>query len=441
MLAPEPMSGNRIAVIGAGVSGLSAAWMLSRHHPVTLFEANNYLGGHSNTVDATVDGVTAPVDTGFLVFNDRTYPNLVALFEHLGVPHCSSEMSFSVRVDEEKLEWAGNNLATVFAQKRNLVNLEFWRMLKEILRFNRESTQALLGAQGCEGTLGEFLQRRGYGRAFQDWYLLPMSGAIWSCPTRQMLEYPAQTFFRFCHNHGLLSLSNRPLWRTVRGGAREYVRRLEAGISDVRSASPVDSVTRTEKGVRVVTERGGAEHFSQVVFACHSDQALRILGDATNGERAILGAVRYQANHAVLHTDTSLLPRSREAWAAWNYVAGSTGPEGRPVSVSYLLNRLQPLPFSRPVLVTLNPTHEPRPETVIRRFDYAHPVFDTDAISAQQRLQVIQGRNSTWYCGAWTGFGFHEDGLNSALAVVNAMGIKAPWQRAAAAVTKVRGAA
>jgi uncharacterized protein len=441
MLAPEPMRGNRIAVIGAGVSGLSAAWMLSRHHPVTLFEANNYLGGHSNTVDATVDGVTAPVDTGFLVFNDRTYPNLVALFEHLGVPHCSSEMSFSVRVDEEKLEWAGNNLATVFAQKRNLVNLEFWRMLKEILRFNRESTQALLGAQGCEGTLGEFFRRRGYGRAFQDWYLLPMSGAIWSCPTRQMLEYPAQTFFRFCHNHGLLSLSNRPLWRTVRGGAREYVRRLVAGISDVRSASPVDSVTRTETGVRVVTGRGGAEHFSQVVFACHSDQALRILGDATNDERTILGAVRYQANHAVLHTDSSLLPRSREAWAAWNYVAGSSGPEGRPVSVSYLLNRLQPLPFSRPVLVTLNPTHEPRPETVIRRFDYAHPVFDTDAISAQQCLPEVQGRNNTWYCGAWTGFGFHEDGLNSALAVVNAMGIKAPWQGSAAAVTQVRGAA
>ncbi len=435
------MSEKRIAVIGAGISGLSAAWLLSKQYPVTLFEANSYLGGHTNTVDATVNGITAPVDTGFLVFNDRTYPNLVAMFEHLGVPHSNSEMSFSVRVDEEKLEWAGSNLAAVFAQKRNLVNLEFWRMLKEILRFNRESTQALLAGGGCDGSLGEFLDRRGFGRAFQDWYLLPMSGAIWSCPTRQMLEYPAETFFRFCHNHGLLSISNRPVWRTVRGGGRVYVRKLAAGIDDVRLGSPVASVTRTAEVVRISTARHGTEEFSQVVFACHSDQALSMLGDASQAERAILERVRYQQNHAVLHTDISLLPRSPEAWAAWNYVAGRSGPDGRPVSVSYLINRLQPLPFTQPLLVTLNPLQEPRAASVIRRFDYAHPVFDGAAIDAQRALPKIQGVNGTWFCGAWTGYGFHEDGLRSALNVVNAMGVSAPWQGRQPDVSELRGAA
>ncbi len=435
------MSDKRIAVIGAGVSGLSAAWLLSKQHRVTLFEANNYLGGHTNTVDATVNGVTAPVDTGFLVFNDRTYPNLVAMFEHLGVAHANSDMSFSVRVDEERLEWAGSNLATVFAQKRNLVNLEFWRMLKEILRFNRETTQVLQGGSGCEGSLGEFLARRGFGRAFQDWYLLPMSGAIWSCPTRQMLEYPAETFFRFCHNHGLLSISNRPVWKTVLGGGREYVRKLAAGIDDVRVATPVASVVRTPGSVRITTAQHGTEDFTQVVFACHSDQALKILRDASPAERKILGCVRYQDNHAVLHTDVSLLPRSPEAWAAWNYVAGRSGADGRPVSVSYLLNRLQPLPFSQPVMVTLNPIHEPRAETVMRRFEYAHPVFDGAAIDAQRAMPKIQGVNGTWFCGAWTGYGFHEDGLRSALKVVNAMGVSAPWQSPQAIDSELRGAA
>ena len=418
----------RVAVVGSGISGLSAAWLLSRHFQVTLFEAGHYLGGHTNTVDVVLDGISAPVDTGFLVFNDSTYPNLVALFEFLGVQAASSEMSFSVRVDEERLEWSGSSLASVFAQKRNLIKPEFWRMLKDIVRFNRETTEIVAAGGDDQGSLGSFLDRGGYGRAFRDWYLLPMSGAIWSCPTRQMLEYPAETFFHFCHNHGLLQLTGRPLWKTVAGGGREYVRRLAASIDDVRLACPVKSVARNTAGVRVTCEDGRTEYFSQIVFACHSDQTLALLADAVEAEQKVLSRFSYQPNRAVLHTDVSLLPRNHDAWSAWNYITGNGGPDSRPVSVSYLINKLQPLPFERPVILTLNPTHAPRPDSVLKCFDYAHPVFDRAAIDAQRELPSIQGKRHTWYCGAWTGYGFHEDGLKSALSVANALGVQAPWQ-------------
>ena len=418
----------RVAVVGSGISGLSVAWLLSQKYQVTLFEAGNYLGGHTNTVDVTVDGITAPVDTGFLVFNERTYPNLVELFSHLGVRTASSEMSFSVRIDEERVEWAGNSLASVFAQKRNLVKPEFWRMLKDILRFNRESQEIVRSERSANVSLGEFLVRGGYGRAFRDWYLLPMSGAIWSCPTRQMLDYPVDTFFRFCHNHGLLQLTGRPVWKTVIGGGREYVRRLAASIEDIRLASPVEAVVRDTDGVRLRLENGTTEGFSQIVFACHSDQALALLADIVDIEKKLLSRFSYQQNRAVLHMDNSLLPRNREAWAAWNYIAGTGAPDARPVSVSYLINKLQPLPFATPVIVTLNPTHAPRADSVIGEFDYMHPIFDRAAIDAQQELPAIQGKRHTWFCGAWTGYGFHEDGLKSALSVANALGVQAPWQ-------------
>jgi len=418
----------RIAVVGAGISGLASAWLLSRRYDVTLFEAGNYLGGHTNTVDVTVDGCTHPVDTGFLVFNERTYPNLIAMFALLGVDSVATEMSFAVSLRKPELEWAGSNLATVFGQKRNLLRPAFWRMLGDILRFNRESTAWLLTHPGDSRSLGEFLDAGGYSREFADWYLLPMAAAIWSCPTGQMRAMPLGPFVRFCNNHGLLQIFDRPAWRTVSGGARTYVRKLAEQLDDVRVACPVSAVTREAAGLRVTHARG-SDHYDQVVMACHSDQSLAILGyTASDAQREVLAAIRYQPNRAILHTDPALLPRQRSLWSAWNYFAGEGAPGEQPVGVSYLINKLQPLPFSTPVVVTLNPVSEPAPDKILAEFDYAHPVFDAAAIAAQERLPEVQGENGIWLAGAWGSYGFHEDGLKSALRVANALGVQAPWQ-------------
>ena len=417
----------RIAVVGSGIAGLSAAWLLSRAYAVTLFEANDYLGGHTHTVDVKLDGITAPVDTGFLVFNERTYPNLIALFDYLGVTSTASEMSFSVKLEAERLEWAGSSLSTVFAQRRNLLRPAFWGMLGDILRFNREAGALAQAPSDAAQSLGEFLVAGGYGRAFRDWYLLPMAGAIWSCPTATMLQYPARTFFRFCANHGLLQVSDRPQWRTVNGGARNYVDKLAAVLSDVRLNRPVTEVRRNPAGAELHFADGAVEHFDEVVLACHSDQALRLLADADAVERRMLAAIDYQYNEVVLHTDEQFLPRRRSAWSAWNYHADHATDGGRPVGVSYLINKLQPLPFSSPVIVTLNPIREPRSGHVIERYHYAHPVFDLGAIAAQSWLPQMQGRHHTWYCGAWAGYGFHEDGLKAGMAVAAGLGVTAPW--------------
>jgi uncharacterized protein len=409
----------KVAVIGAGISGLACAYRMARGNAgvdVTLFEANGYFGGHTNTVDVTLDGVTHGVDTGFLVFNHRTYPNLVALFDELDVPTTATDMSFSVALTDRKLEWAGSNLNTVFSQRRNLLRPAFLRMLADILRFNRTATT--LATAGHDGLLAEpvgaFLQRENFSTAFRDWYLLPMIGAIWSCSTTQMMAFPVGTLIRFCHNHGLLQVNDRPQWRTVTGGAREYVTRMLASIRNARAGEPVGSVSRTKAGVAIESTRG-IEGFDHVVLACHSDQALQLLADASPDERAVLAAIGYAPNRAVLHTDASLLPAER-AWSAWNYESrtGELGLEPQ-LCVHYLINKLQPLPFNTPIIVSLNPVREPHADHVIREFAYSHPVFDQAATDAQRALPSLQGQRNTWFAGAWTGYGFHEDGLRSGL--------------------------
>lgn len=422
----------RVAVIGSGISGLAAAWSLAAPGSawqVSLFEAGSYFGGHTHTVDVSLQGQIHGVDTGFLVFNRRTYPELIRLFDELGVDTAASDMSFSVQVPDAGLEWRGSSLNTVFAQRRNLARPAFLRMLADVLRFNRLATD--LASHGEEAALsqpiGDFLETHRFGSEFRDWYFLPMIGCIWSCPTDQMLRFPVATMIRFCHNHGLLQVANRPQWYTVTGGARRYVEKMLPRLADTRLNTPVRSVRRLgseqqPSGVQVATDHG-SERFDAVVFACHSDQALALLGDdATRVERELLGAIRYHRNRALLHTDTSVLPQRRLAWAAWNYErAASALREQAAVCLHYWINRLQPLPFSQAVLVSLNPAREPRAETVLGEYDYHHPVFDLGAIAAQRRLGEIQGWRSSWFCGAWTGYGFHEDGLKSGLAAARSL--------------------
>ena len=433
----------KVAIVGSGISGLAVAHKLRGQASVTLFEAGDYFGGHTHTVDVTLPGpdglVTHGVDTGFLVFNERTYPHLIALFAELGVATAPSDMSFSVQVPgvrgQQPLEWSGSSLATVFAQKRNLMSPRFLGMLSDLLRFNRLCTR--LAEEQREAAmvqpLHDFLDQHRFGQAFRDWYFLPMLGCIWSCPTDQMLRFPVATMIRFCHNHGLLQVNDRPQWHTVAGGARHYVERIVAEVPDARLNTPVRRVARDAAGVTVFTDHG-SERFDQLVLAAHSDQALALLERPTAAEAEVLGAIRYQPNRAVLHTDTSVLPQRRAAWAAWNYErAGAAEQESTRVCLHYLLNNLQPLPFSQPVVESLNPVRPIDPAKVLGEFEYSHPVFDLAAIAAQRRVPELQGHQHTWYCGAWTGYGFHEDGLKSGLAVADQLLAQTATARRAAA--------
>ncbi len=427
----------KVAIIGSGIAGLSVAHSLQGHADITLFESASYFGGHTHTVDVTLPtpqgNVTHGIDTGFLVYSERTYPNLIALFDQLGVKTAKSEMSFSVQVPgafpgkgRSTLEWSGTSLSSVFAQRSNLANPQFLGMLWHMLRFNKLCTQ--LARAGSEAKLalplGDFLQEHRFSAAFTNWYLLPMLGCIWSCPTDQMLQFPVATMVRFCHNHGLVQITNRPQWYTVAGGARPYVDKIVAHIGDKRLDTPVELIERdsVNGGVRVISQ-GRAERFDRVVLATHAPQALALLRDPSAQERSVLGAFRTQANHAVLHTDASVLPRQRSAWAAWNYVRGNPADTGassnssNSVCLHYLINKLQPIPFTQPVVVSLNPSQPIARNHTMGEFHYAHPVFDAAATAAQQQMHTLQGDRGTYFCGAWMGYGFHEDGLKSGLAV------------------------
>ena len=426
----------RIAIVGSGISGLSAAHHLHGAADVTLFEAGDYFGGHTHTVDVTLPTATGMqthgVDTGFLVYNERTYPGLIALFEKLHVATVKSDMSFSVQVPNKNgkgaLEWNGANLNTVFAQRSNLFKPNFLLMLRDVMRFNTLATELAERNQDHElaQPLSGFLFSHKFSEAFRDWYLLPMLGCIWSCPTDQMLKFPVATMIRFCHNHGLIQVNNRPQWYTVAGGARHYVEKILAGIADKRLNTPVLRIERDAHSVTLQTHNG-SERFDQVILASHADQSLAMLAEPTPQEVATLGAIRYHPNRAVLHTDTSVMPKKKLAWAAWNYErAAHSNTESTRVCLHYWLNLLQPLPFTQDVIVSLNPVHEIDPAHILGEYDYAHPVFDLPAIEAQAQMPQLQGQQHTWFAGAWMGYGFHEDGFKAGRDAAQTLLAKSP---------------
>ncbi len=413
-----------IAVIGTGIADLSAAWMLHREHNVQVFEANAYAGGHTNTLMVGEQ----PVDTGFIVYNEPNYPRLKALLRELDVATQDSDMSFGVSIADGEVEWAGDNIFTMFAQTSNLVSPAHWRMIKDILRFNRQGKDLLERNALPAISLGAYLDENRYGAEFRGRYLAPMAAAIWSAPTATMLDFPVASFLRFFNNHGLLNVADRPQWKTVTGGSHQYVKKIMAVLGErVHLNTPVSQVRRDADGVGLQTGTGDEQRFDQVIFACHADQALALLADADASEKRLLGVFGFQDNRALLHSDPALMPRRRKVWSAWNYMADNDLLNEQKVSVTYWMNRLQSIPGQRQYFVSLNPLQEPRPAHRIAEIDYAHPVFDQAAVAAQADMHTIQGKNRSWFCGAWCGYGFHEDGLAAAENVVKGLGVAPPW--------------
>ncbi|MBK8544366.1 MAG: FAD-dependent oxidoreductase [Caulobacteraceae bacterium] len=415
-----------IAVIGSGIAGMSAAWLLSKKHDVTVYEKNDRLGGHSNTVTVETSLGATPVDTGFIVFNDATYPNLIALFEHLGVATEVSDMSFGVSLRGGKTEYSSVDTSAFLCGGRNLISPRFWSMTWDLLRFYRSAPLDLLRTRDQLISLGEYLNQRGYGEAFQRDHLLPQAAAIWSASMSDIHLYPAFAFVRFFENHGLLKLSGRPKWRTVEGGSQAYVRKLTADYAErARLNAGAVSVRRDGAGVWVRDAHGRTDRYDDVILAAHGDEALAMLEDPSTEERELLGAFKYAKNRAVLHTDPSFMPRREPLWASWNYVGDD--PDGGCV-VTYWMNKLQNIQSREQIFLTLNPRVEPRPETVLYQTDYDHPLFDAAAMRAQERLWSLQGVQNTWFCGAHFGSGFHEDGLQAGLAVAEQLGgVRRPW--------------
>ena len=423
--------GTRVAVVGSGISGLSAAWLLRESAEVTLFETEGRFGGHSHTFSVQEGDAEVSIDTGFMVYNRPNYPLLSKLFDTLGVRSYATDMSFSVSLAEGRLEYAGSNLNAVFAQRSNLVRPGFWRMLGDILRFNRAARRLLSRGPTplALAPLAEFLDLHRLGQRFRETYLYPMAAAIWSCPKEAVARFPAGSFVRFFANHGLIDLANRPQWQTLVGGSRTYVERLVSDLGPAaQSGVGVCAVRRLEQGAELTLEDGRRQVFDQVVLACHADQSLRLLSDASPSEKAMLRAVPYQPNRVLLHTDPALMPKRQTVWSSWNYLSDEDGPSSNAVSVTYWMNSLQKLATETNYFVTLNPTREPDPSRVIAEFEYAHPVFDQDSLQLPARLERLQGRDRVWFCGAWTGYGFHEDGIRSGVEVAQRLGARLPWE-------------
>ena len=426
LAGPAPL---KVAVIGQGVAGMSAAWLLSQRHRVNVYEAERRFGGHSLTVDAPAPGGPIPVDMGFIVYNEANYPNLTALFRHLEVPTALTDMSFGVSLDGGDLEYASTDLFTLFAQRRNLLRPRFWSMLGDVVRFCRQAPSHACALDASMTSLGEYLGAAGYGRPFQDDHILPQAAAIWSASVDAVRELPAAAFIRFFDNHGLLKILDKPLWRTVVGGSRQYVAKLTAAARNgARLGCAATRVERTPGGVLVRDESGHVERYDQVVIACHADQGLRLLAQPTPAQAAILGAFSYTKNLAVLHSDASFMPKRRKAWSSWNYIGEAQAGGRRRLCVTYWMNLLQDLPRETPLFVTLNPIREVDPARVIRTEPFDHPLFDAAALRAQKQLWSVQGEEGIWWCGAYAGAGFHEDGLQAGLAVAEALGgVRRPW--------------
>ena len=417
----------KIAVIGSGVSGASAAWALNPLHDVTLYEKATRAGGHTATVDVDYDGLSIPVDTGFIVYNEPNYPNLTALFAELGIATHASDMSFALSLDHGKLEWSGAGLSSLFAQKRNLLRPSFLLMIREILRFNKTCLLDRAAGHLVSRSIGDYLDWRGFSPGFTNNYLVPMAAAIWSTPAAKMLQFPAEHFINFFDNHRLI-YSKQHQWRTVTGGSRNYLEKLLQPLGDhLKLGLGVRAVMRNQAGVTVIDDSGEETHFDKVIFAAHSDQTRRMLVDATDQEKRLLAAVPYQPNRVVLHRDPSLMPQRRKVWASWNYLRSSSEGGNADVAVTYWMNRLQAIDDRFPLFVTLNPDREPDPRKVFAEFSYDHPQFSADSVQAQRALADMQGHNNSYFAGAWTGYGFHEDGLTSGLKAATALGAILPW--------------
>jgi len=415
-----------IAIIGSGISGMGSAHLLHPHHTITLYEKNAIIGGHTRTRTIKYNNREIAVDTGFIVFNKRNYPNLTPLFEQLGVPVQESNMTFAATLDNGTLEWCARDLNGVFGQRRNLLRPSFYKLMAHVARFNREAKHTV--ASNPTMTLGELIAQLKLSQQFLNYYILPMGGAIWSAPPSKILGFPAATFIRFFENHGLLATSGQPQWYTVTGGSQQYVKRIIAPFSDcIRTNCGVTRVTRANGQVQVSDTRGETLIYDEVIFASHADETLAMLADATDAERSILGAFTYQNNHAVLHRDVRVMPQRKRCWASWVYMANNAGSEAN-ISVTYWMNLLQSIDTNYPLFVTLNPIIDIKPEYIFDEHDFTHPVFTSEAIAAQARIPELQGQQNSWFAGAYQRYGFHEDGLWSAVNVANGLGVRAPWQ-------------